>query len=169
MLAELLILVALPVLLALAAGWDMASFTIPNKLSLLLAAGFALFALAAGLSLSDIGWHLLAGLLGLAAGFTLFALGYIGGGDAKLFAAVTLWLGFVDLMPYALVVALFGGALTLAILYLRRMPLPAICARQDWILRLHDDKAGIPYGVALAAGAFALLPYTQIFALAAHG
>jgi prepilin peptidase CpaA len=169
MLAELLILIALPVLLALAAGWDLASFTIPNKLSLLVTAGFAVFALSAHFSLSDIGWHLLAGFLGLAVGFTLFAFGYIGGGDAKLFAAVTLWLGFADLMPYALVTALFGGALTLGLLYLRRMPLPAIFARQDWILRLHDDKAGIPYGVALAAGAFALLPYTQVFALAAHG
>ena len=37
---------------------------------------------------AGIGLHLLAGFIGLAMGFTLFALGYIGGGDAKLFAAV---------------------------------------------------------------------------------
>jgi prepilin peptidase CpaA len=35
------------------------------------------------------------------------------------------------------------------------------------VLRLHDRKAGIPYGVALAAGAFVLLPQTEIFRLAA--
>ena len=32
MLAEILVLVALPLLLAAAAGWDLASFTIPNFL-----------------------------------------------------------------------------------------------------------------------------------------
>ena len=97
-----------------------------------------------------IGWHLLAGLLGLAMGFTLFALGWIGGGDAKLFAAVALWLGLKDLMPYALVASVFGGALTIAVLLLRQCPLPALLARQGWIVRLHDARSGIPYGVALA-------------------
>ena len=86
MFAEILVIVALPLLLAAAAGWDLASFTIPNFLTAALLGAFALFALAAGLTLPAIGWHLLAGLLGLI-GFTLFALGYIGGGDAKLFAA----------------------------------------------------------------------------------
>ena len=61
----------------------------------------------------------------MAIGFTLFALGYIGGGDAKLFAAVVLWLGLKDLMSYALVATVLGGVLTLALLGLRRLPLPA--------------------------------------------
>ena len=39
--------------------------------------------------------------------------------------------------------------------------------RYGWIVKLHDNKAGIPYGVALAAGAFILLPSTEIFRLAA--
>ena len=103
-------------------------------------------------------------------GFTLFALGYIGGGDAKLFAAVALWLGFDrDLMNYMLIASLLGGALTLALLALRRVPLPALLTGQSWLLRLHDDRAGIPYGVALAAGAFLVLPQTEIFRLAAGG
>ena len=50
---------------------------------------------------------------------------------------------------------------------LRRLPLPRLLARQAWILRLHDEKAGIPYGVALAAGALVILPGTDIFRLAA--
>ncbi len=45
----------------------------------------------------------------------------------------------------------------------------ALLARQSWILRLHDERAGIPYGVALAAGAFLILPGTEIFRLAAGG
>jgi prepilin peptidase CpaA len=165
--AQLLVIVALPALLAAAACWDLASFTIPNFLQLALVAAFAVFVAAAGLSVPAIGGHLLAGFIGLCVGFTLFALGYIGGGDAKLFAAVVLWLGFKDLLPYALIASVFGGGLTLALLAMRHHPLPGFLARQPWILRLHDENSGIPYGVALAAGAFILLPQTEIFHLAA--
>lgn len=167
MASEFLVLAVLPVLLALAAGWDLASFTIPNWLQAALIAAFAVFVFATGLSPAMIGSHLLAGFLGLLAGFALFALGYIGGGDAKLFACVLLWLGLHDIMPYALAASLFGGVLTLSLLTLRRVPLPAAAARQAWILRLHDPKGGVPYGVALAAGAFVILPQTEIFRLAA--
>ena len=169
MLAEILVLIVLPALLAIAAGWDIASFTIPNFLQGALIACFIGFAAAARLGAPDIGLHLLAGFIGLAIGFTLFALGYIGGGDAKLFAAVVLWLGLKDLMSYALVATVLGGVLTLALLALRRLPLPAFFARQSWILRLHDSKAGVPYGVALAAGVLVILPGTEIFRLAALG
>ncbi len=123
---------------------------------------FALFALAAGLTLPMIGWHLLAGFLGLGIGLALFACGYIGGGDAKLFAAMLLWLGFADIVPYALFASLFGGALTLGLLFVRHLPLPALLARQGWILRLHDEKSGIPMACA-AMGAFWILPHSQIF------
>ena len=167
MLAEALVIIALPVLLAAAAGWDVASFTIPNFLQAALLACFVAFALAAGLGVSTIASHLLAGLIGLAIGIGLFARGLVGGGDAKLFAVVLLWLGFSDLVPYALFASLFGGALTLSFLFLRHLPLPAPFARQGWILRLHDEKAGIPYGVALVAGAFWILPHSEIFHLAA--
>jgi len=167
MFAEILVLVALPLLLAAAAGWDMASFTIPNFLNLALMAAFAVFALSAGLSFSAIGWHLLAGVGALAIGFTLFATGHIGGGDAKLFAAVVLWLGLKDSLPYALLASLFGGGLALSLMLLRQWPLPAVLARQGWIVKMHDSQSGVPYGVALAAGAFVLLPSTEIFRLAA--
>jgi prepilin peptidase CpaA len=167
MIAEILVLGALPLLLAAAAGWDVASFTIPNFVTLALMAAFAAFALAVGLSPADIGWHVLAGFLGLFIGFTLFALGLIGGGDAKLFAAVLLWLGLNDLLAYALLASLFGGLLTVGLMFLRRYPLPQLLYRQDWIVKLHDARSGVPYGVALAAGAFFLLPSTEIFRLAA--
>ena len=166
MTAELLVLIVLPVLLALAAGWDIASFTIPNFLQLALIAAFCVFIVATSMSPASIGGHLLAGFLGLVIGFTLFALGYIGGGDAKLFACVVLWLGFANLLDYAVVASIMGGALTLLILGLRHLPLPAVFTKQAWILRLHDAKGGIPYGVALAAGAFLILPQTEIFRIA---
>jgi prepilin peptidase CpaA len=45
--------------------------------------------------------------------------------------------------------------------------MPAILARQGWFARLHDAKAGIPYGVALAAAALVILPHTDVFQLVA--
>jgi len=167
MVAELLVLIVLPALLALAAGWDIASFTIPNYLQLALIAAFAVFVIAIGMAPAAIGGHLLAGFVGLAVGFTLFALGYVGGGDAKLFACVVLWMGFRNLLDYALVAAVMGGGLSVLIVTMRKVPLPAFLVSQPWIVRLHDAKAGIPYGVALAAGAFLVLPQTEIFKIAA--
>jgi prepilin peptidase CpaA len=167
MFAEFLVLIALPLLLLAAAGWDIASFTIPNFLTLAVLALFAVFCAAAGLSFAAIGWHLLAGFLGLLIGFTLFSLGYVGGGDAKLFAAVTLWLGLKDVLPYALVASLLGGLLTLGLVLLRSWPLPGFLMRKAWVMKLHDSKSGIPYGVALAAAAFILLPSAEVFRLAA--
>lgn len=158
-----LVFLALPALVIAAAIYDLTSFTIPNFLQVLLIVCFAVFALVARLGPSVIGFHLLAALIGFAIGLTLFALGYIGGGDAKLFAVLLLWLGLHDVVAFALVAAMFGGAVTLAILALRRYPLPGPLLRQSWILQLHDPKGGIPYGVALAGGLFAILPHSEIF------
>jgi prepilin peptidase CpaA len=166
--STVLVMAVFPALLALAAGWDLASYTIPNALSVALAAAFVLFALFAGLSGAAFGVHLAAGLIGLAAGFAMFAAGWIGGGDAKLLAATSLWFGFADLLPYTLVAAVLGGGLTLAILVARRVPLPAGLIAQTWIARLHDARSGIPYGVALAAGALIQLPGAEIFRLVSH-
>ena len=169
MVAQLLLLIALPALLAAAALWDLASFTIPNYLSLAVAIAFAGFALAMGFSPAMIGQHLLAGLAALIIGFTMFARNYIGGGDAKLFAGIALWLGPHDLVTYALIATVLGGILTLTLLAMRRLPLPAGLARQAWIIKLHDSASGIPYGVALAAGFFVALPHAEILHLAAIG
>ena len=162
MLPEILVVAVLPALLAAAAGWDLASYTIPNALQIALIAAFAVFALASGLPAAAIGIHLLAGLMALLLGFALFAGGFIGGGDAKLFAATALWFGFWDLAQFALMASILGGALTLALLGLRRLPLPARLASQAWVARLHDARSAVPYGVALAAGALLVLPHTEL-------
>jgi prepilin peptidase CpaA len=167
MAAQFLLLIVLPCLLAAAAAWDLASFTIPNYLSLALAATFVVFALALRLSPGSLGLHLLAGLIALIIGFTMFARGYIGGGDAKFFACMAMWLGPHDLLSYTLIATILGGFLTLTLLGLRQLPLPVGLARQSWILKLHDSASGIPYGVALAAGAFVVLPHAEILHLAA--
>lgn len=163
MVAEFLLVLFLPAALIAAAGWDIATYTIPNFIQIVLIAAFPIFAFAVGMTFPAFGGHLLAGSIGLLFGFTLFALGYVGGGDAKLFAGVALWLGLSDFASYALIATLFGGVLTISLVSFRRWPLPAFLTSQGWLMRLHDTKSGIPYGVALASGAFAVLPYTDIF------
>ena len=160
MIAELLVLVAMPVLLLAAGLYDLASFTIPNFLSAALAALFLAFAAAAGFSPALLGWHLGAGVMGLVLGFGLFAFGWIGGGDAKLAASTALWLGFAPLMEYLLVASIFGGVLTLFIMRFRLMPLPAMLQDREWAMRLHRVDAGVPYGIALAAAALTVYPHT---------
>jgi prepilin peptidase CpaA len=169
MFAEFLVLVLLPGLLVAAACWDVASFTIPNFIQLGLLTVFAVVVLATGMPAAVFGDHLIAGFIGLVAGFTLFALGYVGGGDAKLFACTALVFGLHDLLDYAVIASLFGGLLTLTLLMGRKVPLPSSFATQGWIMRLHDDREGIPYGVALASGALVLLPYTEFFRGATGG
>jgi prepilin peptidase CpaA len=154
----LLVLLLFPAIVTYSAVSDLLRMTISNRVSLALALTFLPMAVIVGMPLVDIGWHLAAGALVLVVSFTCFAFGWIGGGDAKIAAATALWFGFEQLPPYLLFGSMFGGALTLAILSARSHPLPGIAARQPWLLHLHDAKTGIPYGIALAAGALAVYP-----------
>jgi len=160
MVANTLGLVLFPAMMAFAASSDFLTMTISNRVSLTLVAGFFLLALLVGLSGSAILWHVGAGSLVLAVAFGCFAMGWIGGGDAKLAAATALWFGFEYLLPYLLCASLFGGVLTYLLLQFRKMPLPPLLARQEWAQRLHSKDGGVPYGIALAAAALFIYPET---------
>lgn len=150
-----------PALMAFAAASDLFTMTIPNRVSLLLVAGFFILAGFSGMPLADIAMHTGAGLTVLVIAFACFAFGWIGGGDAKVAAAAGLWFGFPPLASYLVYASLFGGALTLLLLQFRQWPLPYALGRQEWLLRLHHKESGIPYGVALALGALLVYPETQ--------
>jgi prepilin peptidase CpaA len=137
--------------------------TIPNQVSLLLAGGFALCAILVGLPVSALAGHLASGTLVLIIGFGMFAAGWLGGGDAKLAAAVALWLGFGSLLDFVLLASAAGGALTLVILMFRGLPLPAFALGWTWASRLHDRRTGVPYGIALAAAALFIYPSSAIW------
>ena len=63
--------------------------------SLALAAGFLALALLSGMPFLDILSHIGAGATVLVIAFGCFAMGWIGGGDAKLAAATALWIGLM--------------------------------------------------------------------------
>jgi len=154
-------LLLFPALMAFAAASDLFTMTISNRVSLALAAGFLVLAPLTGMGLYDMLSHLGAGAAVLAVAFTCFAMGWVGGGDAKVAAAAALWFGFGHLLDYLVYASLFGGALTLLLLQLRQWPLPYPLASQPWALKLHDKQAGIPYGIALAIGALMVYPQTE--------
>jgi prepilin peptidase CpaA len=161
MILDIARLLLFPALMAFAAASDLFTMTISNRVSLALVAGFLVLALLSGMGLHDILLHIGAGAAVLAAAFFFFAMGWIGGGDAKVVASVALWFGFDHLLTYLVYASLFGGALTLLLLQLRQWPLPSPFARQTWLLRLHDKQGGIPYGIALAIGALVIYPETD--------
>jgi prepilin peptidase CpaA len=140
-----------PSLLVWAGVHDLFTRIIPNRLAIALAAGFALAAYRTGMAPSALLSHLECGAAMLLAGLALFALKIIGGGDAKLFAAASLWLGWDLTGEFALATVLFGGGL--AVLYL---------AAETWRESGSGQKermaATLPYGAAIAAGGLWVFP-----------
>ncbi len=169
MINTMLLIIIVPTLMAWAASTDLLTMTISNWLSIALICLFPITAFFVGLPLSVALMSVGAGLLVLICGFLLFSFGVIGGGDAKFAAAVAMWVGFSELMPYLLIVSLLGGALTFFIIWIKSNPLPSLAARMPWFAMMQDPKTGIPYGIALSIGALLILPHTPIWLAAFNG
>ena len=139
---------ALSLILAWAAASDVRARIIPNRSVLAVLVLFAPWALAHwGVW---IGLALLAGVIGLAAGVALYAMGIVGAGDAKLFAAVSLFVGLDRLPALAVATALIGGLIAIGSLIARPRRSLVMVAMQG----KGDFGPGIPYGVAIAGAGF---------------
>ncbi len=160
------LLLVFPVAMVFAAMFDLLTMTIPNRISMALVAAFVLVAPLSGLPLSAIGMHAAAGAIMLVVGFTLFSFGVLGGGDAKLLAATTLWIGFDSMSDFLLCVGVLGGVLCGLILAFRiYVPAALIVGHApDWLTKLHGKGNGVPYGLAISAAALILYPDTRWFA-----
>lgn len=144
-----LLLALLALLVIVAAAIDMRTFTISNRMNLAIALLAPLYWWSISLPL----WPDVAIQLAVAAGvFTLLALafytGMMGGGDVKLAAALALWFSPLSTLRFLVVMSVAGGVLTLVILLIHRV-------------RGKQGRPEIPYGVAIAIGALAIL--TQRF------
>lgn len=131
--------------LLFAAVSDIRSFRIPNIYPAFLLMLFLASRVIWGFSPAD--WeHLLHFAIALAAGMALFKMGWVGGGDAKLYAAVAIW--FAGLNAAMLIFAIGMAGLLLAIFYIVKRKLSR---RADSSKR---SERRIPYGVAISGGAF---------------
>ena len=164
---QLLLINIFPALVIVAGLKDVTSFTIPNWISGVLILGFFVAAPTVGLPIQAIGAHAVVGVGALVAAIGMFAAGWIGGGDAKLFAAAGLWLGPEAVGPFVIITALAGGGLAVALLQFRAgWVRDVVPSGPRWVERLREPKGDAPYGVAIAAGALAAYPTGALVALA---
>lgn len=160
---EASILIVFPFCMVFAAVSDMVSMTITNRIPLFLLAAFVLVAPLTGMDWQSFGMHLAAGGLVLSVTFGLFAIGAMGGGDAKLLAATSLWFGFgFELLQYLVTASFFGGVLTLAILGLRGSPAAVFVSHNMFLRHIVNAKLGIPYGIALGIGGLLTYPSSPL-------
>ncbi|MCR4268293.1 prepilin peptidase [Nitratireductor sp. ZSWI3] len=160
---EAAIFVVFPFCMAFAAVSDMLSMTIANRVSVILLLTFAVVAPLTGMAWPAFGMHMAAGALVLSVTFVLFAVGGMGGGDAKLLAATAVWFGIAPgLVQYLVVAALIGGALTMAILYYRGSPLSLMTGNNAFLRHFADAKVGVPYGIALGLAGLITYPETPL-------
>lgn len=140
-------------LLAAAAFTDLREYRIPNTLTLAIAALYPAYILTPGVGADVMGSLILAAVV-LAAGTGLFALGLIGGGDVKLLAAVSLWVGPAAFPLFLIIMALAGGAIALVQLSNWRLGLALMLENlgQTTFTRVLTGR-DVPYGLAIAIGA----------------
>jgi prepilin peptidase CpaA len=159
------LLAVVAALLIWGAVMDLRTARIPNRLVL---AGLVL-ALLAGLAeagLSGLGTALAAAGIAFAIGFGGFALGAIGGGDAKFLMVGAGLVGLTGLLPFLLAAAALGGLLAAGTVAWQRRSVDATVmtldlgkslltlGRKGYRGRLGDEgRMAVPYGVAIAAGA----------------
>jgi prepilin peptidase CpaA len=89
-------------------------------------------------------------VVALIIGTFLFGRGILGGGDVKLFAATILWFEFGGALRFLIYTTLAGGVLAILIVLARFVPWPEALRSR---VRVLQPKSGIPYGIAIAAGA----------------
>ena len=135
----------LAILLVVAAVIDVRTFTISNRLNLVVALLAPIYWLAVGLPLwpdAAIQYGVAVGVFVLLAG--AFYIGMMGGGDVKLAAALALWFSPLSTLHFLVVMSLAGGVLTLGLMAAHRM-------------RQKPGRPEIPYGVAIAFGGLVIL------------
>jgi prepilin peptidase CpaA len=147
-----LVLVVLPAALVVAAVSDFLTMTIANRISIFVVLAYFVLAPLVGLPLADIGFSVLAALAVFSVCFALFALNAMGGGDAKLLTAASLWFGLTpSLAAFLVSVAYAGGAVTLLFMLLRWQA-NAVTAIGIPLPHSITGTKKIPYGIAIAVG-----------------
>lgn len=142
-----LVALAVLTLLAMAGAWlDFRHRILPNwlcALTLIAGLGFALAEGGPALAASSAAHALVALLIGMG----LFAMGAIGGGDAKFYSGISAWFAIGEGIRLLFSVSLVG--LVLALLFWRGRKL----ARASGSDAGSGSHLMVPYGVAIAVGA----------------
>lgn len=155
----------------LAAWSDYKGFRIPNLVSLVIIAAFAVSFGATQLLVDDPSatifgnWksHIGSAVVVMLITMLLFALRLLGAGDSKFATAVSLWLGLPGLSFFLFYMAFIGGLLGVASLVLKRWKPLKNPAEGTWPAKAQEGHNAVPYGIAIAAGAFIAFIYRGYF------
>jgi prepilin peptidase CpaA len=142
--AQLLLLAIFLALLVCCAVEDSRSRNISHRTILAIAALYIPYA-AAGFAPWQAG--LIAGAIFLVAGFVLFGLKVMGGGDSKMIAAVGLWVGTGQIDTFVFYTAIAGAVVAMTILAALRLGLPTQSTNA-----VAETARTVPYGIAIAFG-----------------
>ncbi len=151
-------LLAFPLFATYSVSAELVSPRSASRVSLLLALGYVIACLAAPAPFLHMASGLSCGLAVLLVTFALFCFGWISSGDAKIVAALSIWIGWDHLIDFALAAVAGGLLLSQLLERWRARPLsPALSARH-WLVRLHDESLQVPYGVAAAIAGLMMYP-----------
>ena len=138
---------------------DFSRLRIPNIVSIVLVAAFAVFALLGGTG--NVWPHLMLAGAVLAILFACFAMGWLGAGDVKLLSALMLWAGPAQGVQFVVLFAIFGGIFAAGLLALRyTLPyypilseIPVMSKFSRWA------RNGLcPYGIPIGVAALCVAP-----------
>lgn len=126
-----------------AAGWDIRTRRIPNWLCAAIAvAAIAASYFTAGVEM--LGLSALHALAALVVGMALFAAGFIGAGDAKMYSSIAFAIGLGDALGMLGWTSVAGLFLLVSMALARRV--------SGKPLRKDGKSFAVPYGVAISAG-----------------
>lgn len=136
-----------------AAVTDFRHHRVLNVTIIAMVAGYLPLAIAAGLGWTAILSSVIAAALIFFIGFAAFCAGWMGGGDVKLAAVATLWIGAGMVVPLIALAALFGGVLAGLLIVLHR-----------WQEGKAAPLGQMPYSPGIVLAALALFSNSQWFA-----
>jgi prepilin peptidase CpaA len=99
--------------------------------------------------------HIIAALAVFGVTLVMFLLKGLGAADSKLGTAYALWVGLEGLLPFLFYMALTGGLLALAALFLKKFKPIKGLSGDGWMARVQAGENKVPYGIAIVIGALA--------------
>ena len=134
---------------------DALTMKIPNRISIGIVGLYPAWVIATWPRVEPLWVPLALAAAVLAAGFVAFDRGYVGGGDAKMLAAMSLWSGTELFIPMIFVTAMAGGVIAVAVILAELMRRRAVIARGGDVAGPFLSsvvKSKMPYGMAIAIG-----------------
>ena len=155
----------------LAAKSDVKGFKIPNIVPVVIVVAFAVsygvleITEQRDVFFKPIGAHIGAAFLVLMVTGAMFALKQLGAGDSKFATAIALWVGLQGLVPFLFYMVMAGGVIAAISLALRKWKPVNNPAEGGWIDAAQKGSGNVPYGVAIAVGAFVGFIFQGYFSL----